>query len=205
MNYRIIYPIVLILTACIGMAHAATFTVSTTASNGAGSFSQAIRDADASADPANTIRFNIPGAGPHYIAPPVGGFPLVIKDNTTIDGYSQPGSSVNTRPITQTNNAVIKIVLDVCTSLNFRDMVYVYYGSQIVSDPVINNSAMYVGVDVSRERGGYDPGENGDTGHTPYASGEVAILGIYRATNVTIKGLVFLGDGSGSEYAVAVA
>src|SRR5439155_9035351 len=97
------------------------------------------------------------------------------------------------------------IVLDTRTSANFRDMAYVYYGSQTVSDPVINNSAMYVGLDASRERGGYDPSQNGDTGHSPYAPGEVAILGIYRATNVTIKGLAFLGDGSGSEYAVAVA
>ena len=205
MNNRIIHTIVLTFTILVSVARAATFTVTTTASNGAGSFSQAMRDADASADLANTIRFNIPGAGPHYIAPPAGGFPLVTKDNTTIDGYSQPGSSVNTRPITQTNNAVIKIVLDARTSANFRDMAYVYYGSQTVSDPVINNSAMYVGVDVPRERGGYDPSENGDTGHTPYAPGEVAILAIYRATNVTVKGVAILGDGSGSEYAIAVA
>src|SRR6185369_11064963 len=122
MKCKFVLPLVIVLSVLIGDARAATFTVTTTASNGAGSFSQAIRDADASADLANTIRFNISGAGPHYIAPPVGGFPLVTKDNTTIDGYSQPGSSVNTKPITQTNNAVLKIVLDARTSANFRDM-----------------------------------------------------------------------------------
>ena len=184
--------IALILTALIGVARAATFTVTTTASDGAGSFSKAIRDADASADLVNTIRFNIPGTGPHYIAPPVGGFPLITKDNLTVDGYSQPGSSVNTRPITQTNNAVIKIVLDArAPNANFRLMEYVYFGSTVVSDPVINNSVMY-GDGVNRERGGYDPGE-------------VAILGIYRATNVTVKGLAFLSDGQGTDYAIAVA
>ncbi len=184
--------VVLSLTTLIGAANAATFTVTTAASDGAGSFSKAIRDADASADLVNTIRFNIPGVGPHYIVPPVGGFPLLTKDNTTIDGYSQPGSSVNTRAITQTNNAVIKIVLDArAPNANFRLMEYVYYGSTVVSDPVINNAAMY-GDGVNRERGGYDPGE-------------VAILGIYRATNVTVKGLAFLSDGQGADYAIAVA
>ncbi|MDW8309060.1 MAG: hypothetical protein RMK20_06775, partial [Verrucomicrobiales bacterium] len=84
--------------AFAGNALAATFTVINTASDGAGSFAQAIRDANNSPDPVNTIVFNIPGPGPHYINPPVGGFPLLIKDNTTIDGYSQPGSAVNTAP-----------------------------------------------------------------------------------------------------------
>jgi hypothetical protein len=131
----------------------------------------------------------------------VGGFPLIIKDNMTIDGYSQPGSSVNTKPITQTNDAKIKIVLDTRTAPNFRDMAYVYYGSLSVSDPVINNSSMAgTPPGTGNERGGYDPSST-----DPYAPGEVAILGIYRATNVTIRGLALLGDGSGNEYAIAVA
>ncbi len=129
---------------------------------------------------------------------------MLIKDNVTIDGYSQPGSAANTNPITQTNNAVIKIALD-ASNANFRDMAYVYYGSLTVSDPVINNSAMYIAIDVSRERGGYDPNKNGDTLEGPYVIGERAILGIYRATNVTVKGLAFLSDGLGADYAVAVA
>lgn len=204
MKARILSLIALTSLVASDIAYTATFTVTTAASNGAGSFSQAIRDADASADAVNTIRFNIPGAGPHYITPPVGGFPIVTKDNLTIDGYSQPGSSVNTRPITQTNNAVIKIVLDArAPNSNFRDMAYVGYGSVTVSDPVINNSTMYgdgsTGA-TGRERGGYDP-----SAWDPYSPGEVAILAIYRATNVTIKGLAILGAGVGDEYAVAVA
>src|SRR5439155_2349774 len=58
------------------------------------------------------INFNIPGSGPHVIATPVNGYPLITKNNTTIDGYSQPGSSPNTNPILAANNAKIDIVLD---------------------------------------------------------------------------------------------
>ena len=81
MKKQISCLVALTVVASMGVAHAATFTVTSTASSGPGSFSQAILDADASADPAPIIAFNIAGAGPHYIAPPVGGFPLLIKDN----------------------------------------------------------------------------------------------------------------------------
>lgn len=60
----------------------------------------------------DTIRFNIPGNGPHVIATPAGGYPLITADNVTIDGYSQPGSTANTNPILAANNAKIGIVLD---------------------------------------------------------------------------------------------
>jgi hypothetical protein len=183
--------------------------VTTTASSGAGSLTQAILDAAASADPINTIAFNIPGTGPFRIAPPVGGFPLVTKANTIIDGYSQPGSSVNTAPITDTNNAKIQIVLD-ARSGNFRDMAYVYYGSSGgVSSPPIDNSSMANPGSTdknTRERGGYDPADNGlDVGTAGYAIGERAILGIYRAKNVWVKGLAFLSDGQANDYAIAIA
>ena len=189
------------IASLIGGARAANFTVTTTASDGPGSFSQAIRDADASAGAA-TINFNIAGAGPHYITPPAAGFPLVTKDNLTIDGYSQPGAAVNTAPITASNNAAIKIVLDARSpNANFRDMAYIWYGTFVTSDPVINNSSMAGSpAGTNPERGGY-----GEDSLSPYTPGEVAILGIYRATNVWVKGLAFLSDGSGADYAVAVA
>lgn len=60
----------------------------------------------------DTILFNIPGAGPHVIETPPGGYPLITKNNVTIDGYSQPGATPNTNPILAANNAQIKIVLD---------------------------------------------------------------------------------------------
>ncbi len=58
------------------------------------------------------IRFAIPGAGPHRIKTPVGGYPLVTKDGVTIDGYSQPGAKPNTRDILSGNDAVLAIYLD---------------------------------------------------------------------------------------------
>ena len=186
-------------------SHAATVTV-TVADDGtnnigaAGTFYRALTNCA----PGDTIAFNIPGAGPHYLKAPVGGFPLIYqKHNLTIDGYTQPGSAVNTAPITATNNAVIKIVLD-SRDLNFTDMAYVYYGSKTVSVPPINNATLYGDGSTSstgRERGGYDP-DSPD----PYVPGEVATLGIYRSTNVTIKGLALIAGGlNNGGYLMAVA
>ena len=60
----------------------------------------------------DTIRFNIPGAGPHYILTPEGGYPYIEANRVTIDGYSQPGAVPNSNTILAANNAQIKIVLD---------------------------------------------------------------------------------------------
>jgi CSLREA domain-containing protein len=67
----------------------------------------AILQANATAG-ADTIAFDIPGAGVHTIAPAT-----VFPDFTeglTIDGYTQPGSSPNTDPVA--TNAVILIEID---------------------------------------------------------------------------------------------
>jgi CSLREA domain-containing protein len=63
----------------------------------------------ANANPgADTIQFNIPGAGVHTIAP---ASPLpAVSDRVTIDGYTQPGSSANT--LSTGDNAVILVELD---------------------------------------------------------------------------------------------
>ncbi len=66
----------------------------------------------------DTITFNIPssdqgcdGAGVCTIRPT--SYSLYLSDDeTTIDGYTQPGASPNTNPFGQTINAVLKIVLD---------------------------------------------------------------------------------------------
>jgi len=58
------------------------------------------------------IRFAIPGAGPHVIQTPMGGYPPITAHNLTIDGYTQSGASPNTRGILESNNAVLRIVLD---------------------------------------------------------------------------------------------
>jgi hypothetical protein len=94
------------------LADAAVITVTTTnnisPAPGQTSLLQAItnvRDGD-------EIRFNIPGAGPHYIQTPPEGYPFIRANEVTIDGYSQPGSSANTNPILAPNVAQIRIVLD---------------------------------------------------------------------------------------------
>ena len=58
------------------------------------------------------ISFNIPGAGPHVITTPLGGYPLITKSGLTIDGYSQPGARPNSLGILEGNDAQLKIVLD---------------------------------------------------------------------------------------------
>jgi hypothetical protein len=86
---------------------AATLMVINTNDGGTGSLRQAIIDANA-ASGADLINFNVPGAGVRTInlmspLPP-------ITEALTIDGYSQPGSSVNTIAIG--DNAVLLIELN---------------------------------------------------------------------------------------------
>ena len=86
---------------------AATFTVTTTDDSGAGSLRQAILDANGTPG-ADTIAFDIPGAGVHTITPAT---PLPpVSEAAVIDGYTQPGSSENTDPVA--TNAVLLIELD---------------------------------------------------------------------------------------------
>ena len=91
--------------------NAATFTVTNTDDAGPGSLRQAILDANANAG-ADTIAFNVPGAGVHTITPATA-LPT-IDGAVVIDGYTQPGASPNTDPIA--TNAVLLIELDGSTA-----------------------------------------------------------------------------------------
>lgn len=88
-------------------SEAATFLVVNENDSGAGSFRQALLDANA-ASGAHVIQFNIPGAGIHTLAP-LTQLPD-ITNSVTISGFSQPGSSPNT--LANGNNAVQQIRLD---------------------------------------------------------------------------------------------
>jgi len=71
----------------------------------------ALREANADGGP-TTINFNLAGTGPFTIASSTstrGGMPTLSSGDTTINGYSQPGSAPNTDPLV--SNAVIKIQL----------------------------------------------------------------------------------------------
>jgi hypothetical protein len=89
-------------------AIASTFTVTNTNDTGTGSLRQAILNSNGTTGP-NIIQFNIPGTGVHTISP-LTVLPTITQP-VTIDGYTQPGSSVNTNATTKGINAVILIQL----------------------------------------------------------------------------------------------
>jgi hypothetical protein len=90
-----------------GMCNRPTFTVTTTNDSGAGSFRQAIADANASGSPA-AIAFNIPSTGPFTIRPSTA-LPE-ISNSIIIDGYTQPGATANA--LADGSNAKLMIELD---------------------------------------------------------------------------------------------
>jgi len=86
-----------------------TFVVTNTNDSGPGSLRQAILNADLSnSAPPDTIEFAIPGVGP-FLVSPLSALPAITHP-TIIDGYTQPGASVNT--LTEGDNAMILIRLD---------------------------------------------------------------------------------------------
>ena len=99
-------------------AHAATFTVTNTNDSGSGTLRQAILDANANVDD-DLIAFNIPTSDPgfqpttqHWRIDVSSAALPAVSNNLAIDGYSQPGASVNTNtPAQGGSNARLKIEL----------------------------------------------------------------------------------------------
>lgn len=79
-------------------ALAATFTVTNTGNEGAGSLRRAIEEAN-TAGAGSTIAFNIPGSGPFTITP-ASALPTIQAENMTIDACTQPGADCSVRPLT---------------------------------------------------------------------------------------------------------
>jgi titin len=90
--------ILLVVGLLTPMLRAATFTVTNTLDSGAGSFRQAILDANATAG-SDTIAFQIPGPGPFTISPTTALPPLT--EPVVVDGTTQPGYTV--RPVIELN------------------------------------------------------------------------------------------------------
>lgn len=86
---------------------AASYTVSNTDDSGAGSLRAAILQANANPGP-DTILFSIPGCDGVCTIQPNSPIPALTDDETTIDGYSQPG----TGPATTGSAATILIEID---------------------------------------------------------------------------------------------
>ena len=86
---------------------------------------------------ANTIEFDIPGAGPHTIQP-ASALPTVT-DPVVIDGYTQPGASPNTNGPGLGLNTVLMIELDgTSAGTSFVPWLDITGGSSIVRELVIN-------------------------------------------------------------------
>jgi hypothetical protein len=100
------FAVILVFFLATLSARANTFTVINTADSGAGSLRQAISDANNHAG-ADTIAFNISGAGVHTIAP-LSGLPA-FTETVTIDGYTQPTASANTLPSGDNANLLIEL------------------------------------------------------------------------------------------------
>jgi hypothetical protein len=99
---------------------AATFTVTSAADDGAGSFRQAILAANA-APGMDTIAFGIGGSGVHEISV-LSSLPS-LNDAVLIDGYTQPGSSPNSAVIG--SSAQIRVVLVGTGSASVRGLALV--------------------------------------------------------------------------------
>ncbi|HTH48337.1 MAG TPA: hypothetical protein VMB21_12565, partial [Candidatus Limnocylindria bacterium] len=117
----------------------------------------------------DTIQFNIPGAGPHLIKTPLGGYPLITASNVVIDGYSQPGATANTHGILEGNNANLQIYLD-------------------SSDPELTGDPSLPTGHSTRL-----------TDYSGYGDSENAILGLLGASHVRLKGLGFLSHLTSGE------
>lgn len=111
---------IIMLTGMVNAVKAATITVNTADNTDFSAGKTNLVRAIQLLEDGDTINFNIPGAGPHFLVTPAmvtgagggGGYPEVTKNNVIIDGYSQPGAVPNTNPAKSPNNAQIKIVID---------------------------------------------------------------------------------------------
>jgi hypothetical protein len=125
-------------------AGAATFDVTTTADSGAGSFRQAIIDANGMVGQ-DTITFHIPGGGVHTITP-VTDLPS-ITDRVIIDGYSQPGASPNT--LANGDNAVLLIEINGSGSgINFGLNLASGASGSTIRELVINRVNRFHGINL---------------------------------------------------------
>src|SRR5213594_937294 len=102
------------LLALVPIGRAAPINVTTDSPTGPGSLTAAIN----ALNNGDTIAFHIPPelGEVHYIQTPPDGYPLITKNDVTIDGYTQGAggplpATPNAASIHAANNAALKIVL----------------------------------------------------------------------------------------------
>jgi hypothetical protein len=108
-SVRAIFVCLSLAALLTGVSAAATFTVTNTNDSGAGSLRQAILDANGTAG-ADTIAFDIAGAGVHTIVP--ASALAAITEAVTIDGYTQAGALANSNGPELGTNAQLMIEID---------------------------------------------------------------------------------------------
>lgn len=174
---------------------AMTFTVTNTGDNGGvnpmafagtGTLRQAIVDSNNNPG-ADTIAFNIPGAGPHTIMPQAQ--LTSVTDAVTIDGYTQPGASPNTHPLSQADNAVLKIELD-GTNAGVNAIGLLIAGTNIVVRGLVINRFGGDGIHLREGGGNFVEGNFIGTNVAGSASLHNVGSGVYITldTNETIGG-----------------
>jgi hypothetical protein len=107
LEFFLFFCLIFSLPAFDPAAQGATYTVTNTNNSGAGSLRQAISDANGSPGP-HTINFSISGCGPVCTISPILVGLTLSGGNTTINGYSQPGSA----PATATTPATPMIEIN---------------------------------------------------------------------------------------------
>ena len=177
-----------------------TITASNTNDSGPGSLRQAILDANASPG-TQTIDFNIPGAGVHTIS-----LTSALPDITEaviIDGYTQPGSSVNT--LVAGDNAVLQIELNGAGAGSVSGLRLVGNGSTVrglVINRFSGDGIVLAGTDNSIISGNFIGTDA--TGLTDLGNGSIGVEGEFgsNANNNLIGGTtpaarnVISGNGS---------
>lgn len=148
--------------ACVIAGQAKIIIVNTTDNSSTSSSQTNLVQAIKLLQDGDTIQFNISGTNVHYIDTPVDGYPLITANSVTLDGYTQPGAAPNSNPLHAPNNAQLRVVL---TSTN---------GNGLSMQTAITN---YTGI----------PNDN-----LGFGPDELAILGFYQGSNITVRGIAFL-------------
>ena len=175
----------------VSMSPAAVFTVINTADAGAGSLRQAIIDANALPG-LDTIDFNIPGDGPHTIAPLIFALPAITSP-VVIDGYTQgDGTSTVTDDALQNTNAtgglntVLKIVLNGVNAGGTSGLV-ILAGDSTVRGLAINRFGEQ-GINLTTSGGNTIEGNFVGTNVTGTAVAENGFSGIFMTSGDNVIG-----------------
>jgi len=197
--------LVLVLLGVVSIK-AATFTVVNTNDSGLGSLRQAILDANATEEN-DTVAFNIPGAGEVFTIQPLSALPAITRP-IQIDGYTQPGSSPNTKEIG--SDAVLKIELDGSRAPPETDGLTLDAGNSVVRGLIIGRFSRFgirigglarvggnsiIGNHIGCDRVGGVSRANGNNGIAIYDSDGNGIGGANPADRNLISG----NAGSGVE------